>query len=384
MHRFRSRSIFTFLCLCVSFLSRFPLAAQQRDPFLFDSVRSRGMGGIHAALADDLSAIFSNPAGFVASTTELSVAEVSLGLYGPLFDLAGAMSETIATGAMPDIASLVGPAGFFAGADLTGPFSVGWVGENLGFGFFNRAETDISMSGSSVRLEARLDILAAGGYALRFPLGKRHTLDAGFLFKGFFRYQLAQTTSAVSVEDLFSLDLAGTAPFDAIVGIGLDAGLRYTLDEALVLGLVCTDIYSPALDIAYSSFNAFNDGEPSVAQSYMTVQPRLNLGLMYVLPFEFVKRYTSRIALMADYKDILDLFAVLPRNPVLNASMGIEIVLLDALSLRAGIQDALLSLGAGMDLTFMRVDIAMRGIELGIDPGLNPQMAVDLALLFRY
>lgn len=381
---FRSKHLFSLLCLCGCFFASFSLAAQQRDPFLFDSVRSRAMGGIHAALADDLTAIFSNPAGFVESTTEFSVAEISLGLYGPLFDLAGAVSETIATETMPDIASLVGPAGFFAGANLTGPFSVGWVGENLGFGFFNRLETDVSMAGSSVSLETRLDILAAGGYALRFPLGERHSLDAGFLFKGFFRYQLAQTTSAVSVEDLFTLDLAGTAPFDAIVGIGLDAGLRYTLDKALVLGLVCTDIYSPALDIAYSSFNAFNAGDAPTGQTYMTVRPRLNLGVMYELPFEFVKRYTSRVALMADYKDFLDLFSVLPRNPVLNASLGVEVVLLDALSLRAGIQDALLSLGAGMDLTFMRVDIAMRGIELGIDPGINPQMAVDLALLFRY
>jgi len=61
-----------------------------------------------------------------------------------------------------------------------------------------------------------------------------------------------------------------------------------------------------------------------------------------------------------------------------------EVTLLDVFQLRAGIADALPALGLGIDFSFMRFDLAMRGVELGLDPGVRPTYGVDLNLLFRY
>ncbi|MCL2479945.1 MAG: hypothetical protein FWF22_10605, partial [Treponema sp.] len=87
---------------------------------------------------------------------------------------------------------------------------------------------------------------------------------------------------------------------------------------------------------------------------------------------------------MADYHDLLDLFSVIPRNPILNAGIGIEATVLNKLSFRFGMTDALPSFGIGLELGFMTLDMAIFGRELGIDPGQNSTYGLGLGLLFRY
>ena len=62
------------------------------------SARSASIGGVHVALADDLSTVFSNPAGFRAAGPELSLTEITVGLSGPIFDLAGIIAEGVGSG----------------------------------------------------------------------------------------------------------------------------------------------------------------------------------------------------------------------------------------------------------------------------------------------
>ena len=75
---------------------------------------------------------------------------------------------------------------------------------------------------------------------------------------------------------------------------------------------------------------------------------------------------------------------MIPRHPLLNIGLGVEVTVLNALTLRAGIADALPALGFGLDLSFMTLDFAVYGRELGLDPGMQPVYAMSLGLLFRY
>jgi hypothetical protein len=52
--------------------------------------------------------------------------------------------------------------------------------------------------------------------------------------------------------------------------------------------------------------------------------------------------------------------------------------------LRAGIRDLYLSAGVGLDLTYLRVDLAMYGKEIGLDPGDRPLLNIALSPLFEY
>ncbi|MDR2028530.1 MAG: hypothetical protein LBP93_03205 [Treponema sp.] len=381
MQGFLRKPVLIILFVCIL---KVPGFGETIAPFVMPSARSGALGGTHAALADDFYSLFTNPAAFVGVKEQFSAAEVTVSMYGPVFeamdlafDIAGSDLDSI------DISGLVGPKGFAAGFDMGGPVSVGWIGRGLGFGLFNRTKTEVVLSGTSMRPLISEEILLVGGYSFRLLNNQSHVLDLGFLGKGFFRGAMDM---AVSV---FELEAIIRDPMDHLfktqLGVGLDLGLRYTFASAFSVALVCYDVYSPALVSSYASLGAFFDKEDPVdARGYATVARRLDLGLMYRIRSPLLSRYISDFTIMVDYQNFLDFFALIPRNPVLNIGIGAEVVVLQALSLRVGIADALPAIGFGLDLSFMKIEFAIRGKELGLDPGMNPVYAVDLGLLFRY
>jgi hypothetical protein len=341
------------------------------------------LGGIHTGLGDDLYTIFTNPASFVGIEEQFSVGELSLNLYGPVFEIIDLARNAMDSGNNLDLSGIAGPAGFAAGFDMAGPVSLGWVGRGLGLGLFNRTKAKITMAGTTLRPLALEDILLVGGYSFRFIDKKKHVLDGGFLGKGFYRGSMELKASVFDAMSIFDDPMANE--FKTYLGFGVDLGLRYTFADNLTFALVCYDVYSPTLATVYTSMNDFIDKKnPSSSRNYATVYRRLNAGVKYRIHSEFLDRYISNFILLADYRDVLDLFAPIPRNPILNVGLGLELVILDVLSLRAGITDALPAAGFGIDFSVARFDCAIYGKELGLDPGIQPVYALDIALLFRY
>jgi hypothetical protein len=355
------------------------LSAENIKPFVMPSARAAGFGGIHAAQGDDFSSLFSNPASFVGIEKQFSAAELSFSLYGPVFellDLAVNSSGTI------NISPLVGPGGFAAGLDMGGPIAFGFVGNGLGFGIFNRTTADARVTSTRIRPVASEEILLLGGYSFRVLDTVDHKLDLGFLGKGYYRATLNLESSILNVTEMF--DSLDSRPFETHFGLGLDLGIKYSFAGNLSLALAGYDIFSPAMVTRYAAFSDYGGGG-SQDQGYATVTPRLAFGALYRIQNDFLDRYLSDFIVMLDYRDLLDpLISLIPRNPILNISLGTEIKLLKVLSIRAGIAEALPSLGFGLDMKILRFDVAMRGKELGLDPGLQSVYAIDIGLLFRY
>jgi hypothetical protein len=153
----------------------------------------------------------------------------------------------------------------------------------------------------------------------------------------------------------------------------------------LSAAIVCYDLYSPVLLTPYDSLADFNDksGPSDGSASYATVDRRLDLGFRYRIRSIAIEKYISAITIMADYRDFLDLFSLISRNPILNVGLGLEIKVLNALSFRFGLTDALPAFGMGLNLSFVTLDFAIHGKELGLDPGVQPAYALDLGLLVR-
>jgi hypothetical protein len=202
------------------------------------------------------------------------------------------------------------------------------------------------------------------------------------LGKGFFRGVFNLEASVFDVSAIMDDPLG--KEFKTNLGVGLDLGLRYTYRGNFAAAIVCYDVYSPVLITTYPTVTDFTDKTGVSTTGHSTVDRRLDFGLKYRIRSPFIDRYISALTLMADYRDFLDLFALIPRNPILNVGMGMEVTVLNALSFRFGVTDALPSFGLGLDLSFVILDFAIRGKELGIDPGLQPTYALDLSLLFRY
>jgi hypothetical protein len=368
-------------CFPVVFFAAFLFSAvsanaEKLKPFVMPSARAGGFGGIHAAQGDDFSAIFSNPASFAGLEKEFSAAELTISLYGPVFDL---LDLAINNSGDLDISSLVGPGGFAAGFDIGGPIALGLVNQGFGFGVFNRTTSDARVASFRILPAASEEIFLIGGYSFRVLERDVHVLDAGFLGKGFYRGVLNLEASIFDVTAMF--EDVSSSPYTTQFGLGLDLGVKYTFNGTLSFALAGYDVFSPALVTDYAEFSDFGSRGD---QSYAVVQPRLAFGVLYRIRNDFLDRYISDFIVMMDYRDFLDLFSLIPRNPVLNLSLGAEITLLKILRLRAGIAEALPAAGFGIDMKILTFDFAIRGRELGPDPGVQPVYAVDMGFLFRY
>jgi hypothetical protein len=89
---------------------------------------------------------------------------------------------------------------------------------------------------------------------------------------------------------------------------------------------------------------------------------------------------------MLDYDDIFD-FLLHPnssRHPILHIGAGIEVELLEILSIRMGMYEGLFTAGVGLDLKIFTLNAAMFGTELSSEPGMRPVYNILIGLEFRY
>ena len=265
----------------------------------------------------------------------------------------------------------------YTGVDISGPLALGYTGGGLGFGLFNDTKLIANVASvSSINIEAVEDILLAGGYAVRLDLGKGHELAAGVSAKGFVRGDVSPSMGIVEAMGLVSDPTALLQDtFTLATGIGIDTGLRWSWNDRVAVGLACSDLYSPAIVTKYTSIQAFVSN-PATAKkgssTYEALDRSLDIGTMWSPDLDRAGLIIDSLVVALDYKDILDLFSSIPRNPILNASLGVEARILDIVTLRAGIADTLLSAGAGFDFGLFSLSVAAYGTELGLDPGERP------------
>jgi hypothetical protein len=338
-------------------------------PFVMPSARFSALGGVHTALGDDFYSLFTNPASFVGVEDQFSVSELTISMYGPVFEILDLAADKKNLSNME----------LSAGVDVGGPLSLGWVGRGLGIGIFNRLTGNFAIN-SGVTFDIAGDVFITGGYSVRMIEKEEHIFDAGFLGKGFFRAAMLLQPALQFDGSMFD----NQQYFKTILGIGLDLGVKYNYAGIFTAALACFDAFSPALVTTYASYDDFKNKNPLGSGTYGSIDPRLGLGFSYRIRAPFLDRYVSNFLILADYRNFLNFFDIIPRNPVLNISLGAEIVVLEKFSLRFGIADALPAAGFGIDLSFMKLDCSIYGKELGLDPGIQPVYAIDLGLLFRY
>ena len=375
-----------------------PVAASAFEfvPMVFPSARLDALGGEHAALADDISVLLSNPAAYRSAPPQFSVAELTANLNGPIFSLAdmvfrltgGTSGTSLLTD--PNIQKLL--TSLHTGATINGPISLGYIGNGLGFGLFNATTATFSTEGTvpTVNSEIREDLMFVAGYSFRIPIpdGWHSTLDAGFSIKTFSRVGIDWSESILSFFSLITSPSASTLynqPMDIYVGFGLDAGALYNWNSTVSVGLVARNLYSPVQQTHWATVNDFSAGVAGT-KSYGAVPLDLSLGVVYTPQWAFLSDYFSSPKFMLDYSDIFD-FWTHPdsaSNPILHVGLGMEVTLLDILAMRVGFGDGYFSAGVGIDLAVMQFGLTMYGQELSSQPGLRPNYNLLLSSVFRF
>ncbi len=351
-------------------------------PITIISPTSSALGGPHVTMNDGFSSLMNNPAGFYSTESEFSIAEITFGLKGPVFDI----TNLIISGDMAEIPTML--KGIYAGLDILGPVSFGYVGEGLGFGIYGNLYSTIASSGPlTIKTDMGYEVILAGGYALPLPLPlpEDHQLDAGMLLKGVFRGELSFEESALNIMDIIDINTLTSEPFNFITGIGFDLGLRYSYRNKITVGLVGRDIYSPTLHNVYADVSDFSSGASPTDTLNGIVPFALDLGVMYSPDFESKNLFISDVKIYLDYYDTLDfwLYPGLAVNPILHIGIGTEISVLSILDVRAGFNQGLFSAGLGLDLHYFKMNLAMFGTELSTEPGLQSVYNLQLGFEFR-
>ncbi len=376
------KNISLLLVLIFSFfifsLSLFGADLYER-PITIISPAVSALGGPHTTMNDGFSTLMNNPAGFYSVEPEFSIAEVTLGVKGPVFDI----TNLIVSADMSGLPALL--QGIYTGLDMLGPVSFGYVGNGLGLGIYTNTYSTLSSSGPlTVKADAGTEVILSGGYSMRFPMPENHILDAGMLLKGTFRGEISFEESALTI---MNIDLASliNKPFAFITGVGVDAGLRYSFRNQFTVGLVGRDLYSPTLHNTYTDFNLFSSGGTALTVQHGVVPFSLDLGVMYSPDMESRNIFISDIKIYLDYYDILDfwLYPSLAVNPFLHIGIGSEITMLSILDVRIGFNEGLFSAGLGLDLYYFKLNMAMFGTEQSTEPGLQPVYNLQMGFEFR-
>lgn len=359
-------------------------------PLVIPSVRTLALGGFHAADTGDITVLFSNPGAFNAVEPRFFFPEFTLGLKGPVNDLAGLVIDAVVSGTsigdlFAEQSTLDLLSGIYTGLSLVGPIYLGYVGNGLGLGLFNNTDIVIRQSAPmTLQVQLKEDIFVYGGYTYRVPLPveRDHILDVGLVLKGGVR---GVTSITRSYAELANLDFGGDtllkSPFDFVSLIGLDVGVLYQYKDELTLGLTALDVFTPTTKKRYDGgISGMFDGDSSSSSITGVVPFSLNFGLSYAPQWKFLSGRVSDLVFLLDYKNILGSL-VYPENsynPWLNLSFGAELTLLEVLDFRFGMNQGLFAAGFGIRLSFVTMNVAVFGTEMGTQPGMQPLYNVML------
>jgi hypothetical protein len=348
-------------------------------PFELNSVRAMALGGHHAALVDDFSHAFNNPAGFGAIERKVSVAEISVTATSMEI-----LSEIYFNDVTIDTVLGMIKDRVEASTVIGGPFNFGVIDNGFGWRVFNVSRAnlywdrdDIFLLNPTFSEEAVLNF----GYGKRLVSTDHATFEAGILLKGF--YRIAYIPEGVFIQEIKHVfSEMKYQPFESQIGGGFDAGLRWTWQDSFSIGLAYKDIYSPAYVTRYLNLEQFNQ-QVMYQEKVKTVDPRLSLGIVWRLPSPEMHRHNTDLIFAADY-NILPGTGTEKRNPLLNFSAGLEFRFLEVVSLRAGFADFLPSGGVGFNFTFCQLDITYAGKELSGELYKRSTWILSVGLSFQH
>jgi hypothetical protein len=345
----------------------------------FPFARNIALGGGHVGLGGDFSSLFTNPAAFVGVESQKSISEFVIDMISVDFIFSMITSSNPLNELVPFLAH-----SFEADMDAAGPLAYGKTGGNHGWGLFNVTRFGMFWDRDEIykiSLTLTEEFTFAGAYGFRLYNGPDARFDAGLTAKLFVR--IGYNSPPIFLQQLrYLFQELVDGPFETQFGAGVDIGLRWTLYDTLSFAAVVYDPFSPVWVTQYSRVEKIASQE-MIAQGVAPVSPRASAGLSWKMVSPFWHRYFSDITFSLDYLGILGNLSERRRNPLLDLSAGLEVRMLEVFTLRGGLRDMLPSGGVGMNYSFMNVDIAFYGKELGTEPYQYTTWAITLDFSFR-
>jgi hypothetical protein len=352
-------------------------------PLQFRFPRSDGLGGVHAALADDFETLFVNPAGISTAEDQFSVAMLNVKLIDIDTTLRLVSSGFTDTSIYADIIKTY----FEAGVDITGPLAVGYIRGDAGLGLINRQylkiwwdRNDIFVVNADVAEEIAFYL---GGSLPATNFEQTVTFTPGITIKPMVRAVFAPR--GILIPDFrHILQNLQNEPFELQMGAGVDLGFLVSFSDIVYFSVVLRDIISPLYVNHYANFEEFINGAQPVTQGVKWVKPAYDFSVCARTKNTFATEVLQDIALTVDYYGLDNLLEQVDRDPLMDIGAGIELHLLRAFRLRAGMRQLLPCAGFGIDVGWAKLDAAVFGETFGNYTNDYQSISFSMGLAFRY
>jgi hypothetical protein len=352
--------------------------------------RSNGMGGIHASDTSTFYTLYGNPAGLAFAGKKTLLPDSAFNLGGPLTELvdlvkglASSTSTTESNEMTDQLLGLIGENGLNLNLKFGSPLNFGHINHGFGWGVIQNLEvkgTVPSLTKSNIGFGGDLAVVMGYAYPLTLPVGQ---LSFGATGKFLGSIEMVYTGA---ITDLENFD-TNTMPTFASYGFGFDLGVQYRLSDLLVGSLVWKDVFTTMFTSEYLGVDALS-AQNKTGESFKTIlNSKLAVGIGCTLPVQkFTLGILSDLNMYLDYNDFMPLFRNDPfgRNPVLEIAFGAEVSVLKVFAVRVGMNECYPSAGLGLKLGKLKIDAAVYGRELGLEPGANPQLNATLGIGMKY
>jgi hypothetical protein len=352
-------------------------------PYQFISPRSNGLGGTHAALADDIDTIFVNPAGFATAEDQFSVAAANVTLND--IDTILRLLSTSFSDTSVYKARLKNS--FEAGLSVGGPFMIGYIKENFGLGLTNHQylkvwwdRNDLFVVNANVMEEF---VFSVGQSIPITNFENTMTFTPGYVIKPSMRFVFAPRDIQI-IDFRHVLTNLENEPFEMHAGIGLDVGFLLDFSKTLYIAGVCHDLLSPLLVNRYANSYEFVSGFDPLTTSIESIEPRYDFSICFRTKNIAISEVVEDIIFTVDYHGLNNLLKNADRDPLLDIGAGIELRLLRAFWIRFGWQQMLPGGGFGIDLGWAKLNMAVFGETFGDLRDDYQSVSFSFGLAFRY
>ena len=354
------------------------------EPFQPLTARALAMGGAGVAVTGRSDTFYINPASLASRRFQLSIPSAQVTLYH-VYDLleTGVVEDLINGGDPMDsvgdiLESIDAGKGKIADVDAGLSFTAG------GFGLGINARASVLTYGNNVgalnaKVIGKVNAAASIGYGYRFNLPADFSIDLGVMVR--FNY-LAYTekVGAEKVQEVMGnedpdiMSIFAGIPVMAGFSIPIDVGLNLNMPYGFSLGVVARNLNGKYHMTGFDNYEKFLQdpfGGKVIKDNKFTFDSDWSLDAG--IGWSFNRWYFSP-TIAVDVRDIVGLAQTKNvdfRDFMYHLNIGAEIRLLSFLDVRGGLSQGYWTLGVGIDLWAIKMDIAYFSQEFGDRVGDN-------------
>jgi hypothetical protein len=384
--------LLALLVLCLGAAGLFAADAGVEAPLFVASPEVLAQGGSFVANAQGFNGLLYNPASFALPGGSFTALSTTAWMYADpsrAFELVrgGAGPESLLSFAAQEVT-----AGGFGGGFATG---IGYVGRGVGLGALLTVDSYLWGStafGAEGDLSATLAFVAGWSFPIQLWGLK---LYAGADLRPMIRVRAPMDyTAMIGMLDALQ---GGGNPLAALSSVDTLYGYAFAIDMGAIaelgdlrLGLAVRDFLGTRFAYNLSSFDTFLDSlretgtfpTTGAAVTGYSIPMRIDAGASYHLDLGPLNALLDPVV----HASVDDLLGLLEGGsslwPLLH--LGTEVGVLHFLKVRAGLDQGYFTLGAGLKLLFLDLNLALFTREMGLYSGDRPSsgMTVEVALRF--